>query len=52
MSPVLRLPEKRCSTMKLLVVIVDGIVGCAGPDSCTMLSSNVTSIVLVDGMVE
>ena len=33
-------------------MIVDGI-GCrAGPDSCIMLFSNVTSIVLVDCLVE
>ena len=51
MSPVLRLPEKRCSTTKLLVVMVDGIVCSAGPDSCTTWSSNVTSIVLVGGLV-
>ena len=48
MSRVLRLPEKRCSITRLLVVMVDGI-GCrAGPDSCMMLLSSVTSIVLVD----
>ena len=51
MSPVLCLPEKRCSTIKLLVVIVDGIVCSAGPESCTTLPSNVASIGLVDDLV-
>ena len=51
MSPVLRLPEKRWSTTRLLVVMVDGI-GCrAGPESCMVLSSYVTSIGLVDCLV-
>ena len=52
MSPVLRFPEKRWSTTRLLVVMVDGI-GCrAGPESCMILFSNVTSIVLVVCLVE
>ena len=47
MSPVRRLPEKRWSTTRVLVVMVDGIDCRAGPESCMMLFLNAISIVLV-----